>query len=97
MAVLFGVSRYILTPSIFSFLEKIAPGRNSEIQLTDGISELLQNEGVYAHQFKGQRFDCGSKLGYLQAIISFGLKHEEVGAEFKSYLHTLQLNNLNDG
>lgn len=94
----FGVvGRYILTPAIFSFLEKIAPGRNGEIQLTDGISQLLQKEYVYAHQFTGQRYDCGSKLGYLQAIISYGLKHTEVGAEFKAYLNTHQQKNVDDG
>jgi UTP--glucose-1-phosphate uridylyltransferase len=83
----FGVvGRYILTPSIFPILEKILPGRGGEIQLTDAISQLLQKESVYAYQFRGTRFDCGSKLGYLQAIISFGLKHAEIGDAFKEYL-----------
>jgi UTP--glucose-1-phosphate uridylyltransferase len=83
----FGVvGRYILMPSIFPLLEKVRPDPNGEIQLTDAISQLLQKECVYAHQFKGQRFDCGSKLGYLQAIVSFGLKHTEVGSHFKDYL-----------
>ena len=86
----FGVvGRYILTPSIFSFLEKTSPDRSGEIQLTNAISQLLQTELVYAHLFKGRRYDCGSKLGYLQAIISFGLKHKEIGAELKAYLKTL--------
>ncbi len=94
----FGVvGRYILMPAIFSHLEKISPGRNGEIQLTDGISALLQFESVYAHQFKGFRYDCGNKLGYLQAIISLGLKHKEVGAEFKKYVNTLQHQKPDDG
>lgn len=87
MPSLFGVvGRYILTPAIFSFLEKILPGKNGEIQLTDAIAGLLQEEHVHAYPFKGLRFDCGSKLGYLQAIVAFGLKHKEVGDDFKMYL-----------
>lgn len=87
---LFGVvGRYILTPSIFSYLEKVKPDRNDEVQLTDAISLLLQEEPVYAYQFKGERYDCGSKLGYLQAIVSYGLKHKEVGNDFKDYLKTI--------
>lgn len=83
----FGVvGRYILTPSIFPILERVLPGRGGEIQLTDAISQLLQKESVYAYQFKGTRFDCGSKLGYLQAIISFGLKHKEIGKALQEYL-----------
>ncbi len=86
----FGVvGRYILTPDIFSILEKTQPGYNDEIQLTDAISQLLKNESVYGYQFKGQRFDCGSKLGYLEAIVTYGLKHSEVGSQFKQYLDTL--------
>lgn len=83
----FGVvGRYILTSSIFSLLETVQPDQKGEIQLTDAISLLLQNEMVYAHPFKGLRFDCGNKLGYLQAIVAFGLKHKEVGSDFKRYL-----------
>ncbi len=87
----FGVvGRYVLTPTIFSLLEKVQPDKSGEIQLTDAISQLLEKESVYAYQFKGTRFDCGSKFGYLQAIVSFGLKHKEVGDRFKEYLATLQ-------
>lgn len=83
----FGVvGRYILTPNIFSLLEKLPPGHNGEMQLTDAIAQLLKTDSVYAYQFKGQRFDCGSKLGYLQAIVSFALKHKEVGTDFRQYL-----------
>lgn len=87
----FGViGRYILTPGIFASLEKVPPGRNNEIQLTDSIKLLLETESVYAYQFKGTRYDCGDKLGYLQAIISYGLKHDEVGNAFKDYVKTLR-------
>jgi len=83
----FGVvGRYILTPRIFSLLESVKPGQNGEIQLTDAISDLLEKEFVYAYHFLGKRFDCGNKLGYLQAIVSYGLKHPEVGREFLEYL-----------
>lgn len=80
------VGRYILTPRIFKELEKVTPGRNGELQLTDAISMLLEREYVYALKFAGKRFDCGNKLGYLQAIVTFGLKHPEVSEEFRAYL-----------
>ncbi len=87
MPSLFGVvGRYILTPNIFDLLENISPGHNGEMQLTDAVSQLLKTDSVYVYPFKGQRFDCGSKLGYLQAIVSFGLKHKEIGIDFKEYL-----------
>jgi len=89
---LFGVvGRYILTPSIFSLIEKLSPGRNNEIQLTDAISQLLEKESVYAYQFEGKRYDCGDKLGYLQAIVSYGIKHKDVGDDFKRYLKNISL------
>jgi UTP--glucose-1-phosphate uridylyltransferase len=84
------VGRYVLTPRIFSHLRKVTPGAGGEIQLTDGISSLLEEEAVLAYQFKGTRYDCGSKLGYLQATIAFGRKHPEVGAEFSRYLAGLK-------
>lgn len=80
------VGRYILTPDIFNQLEKVKPGANGEIQLTDAIAALLKEESTYALQFEGKRYDCGSKLGYLQAIVNYGIKHPEVGDEFKNYL-----------
>ena len=87
----FGVvGRYILMPEIFEHLERIKPGANGEIQLTDAIDGLLAEQPVYALEFKGKRFDCGSKLGYLQAIVSYGLKHPEVASEFKAYLNDLR-------
>src|SRR5512143_2608272 len=76
------VGRYILTPGIFQHLRSVNPGAGGEIQLTDAISSLLEEEAVLAYQFKGTRYDCGSKLGYLQATIALARKHPEVGKEF---------------
>jgi UTP--glucose-1-phosphate uridylyltransferase len=83
------VGRYILTPRIFYHLENIKPGAGGEIQLTDGIAELLKEEQLLAYRFDGIRYDCGSKLGYLQAQVAFGLKHEELRKEFAAYLKTV--------
>ncbi len=80
------VGRYILTPRIFSLLENITTGSGGEIQLTDAIAKLLLEESVYALQFKGKRYDCGNKLGYLEATLAFGLKHPELAADFKQLL-----------
>ncbi len=77
------VGRYILTPQIFTLLEKTAKGSGNEIQLTDAIAKLLQEEPVYALQFEGKRYDCGSKLGYLEATIAYALKHPELADDFK--------------
>jgi len=85
------VGRYILTPAILEHLEKTPVGKGGEIQLTDAIASLLQQEAVHAWQFSGTRYDCGSKLGYLQATIAYALKHPEIGAEFKKYLQTISL------
>ncbi len=83
------VGRYILTPAIFSYLMKQPPGQNAEIQLTDAIAQLLKEETVRAIRFEGVRYDCGSKFGYLQAVIAFGLKHPELGAQFREHLKSL--------
>ncbi|MFN7836036.1 MAG: UTP--glucose-1-phosphate uridylyltransferase GalU [Burkholderiaceae bacterium] len=80
------VGRYILTPQVFDHLENIDPGSGGEIQLTDGIASLLKEQPVFAYRYHGARYDCGSKLGYLRATISLGLKHHEVGKEFAAYL-----------
>jgi len=85
------VGRYVLTPSIFEHLEKIGQGAGGEIQLTDGIAALMGEEAVYAHRFTGKRYDCGSKLGYLQATVEFALAHPQLGKEFRSYLKHLNL------
>jgi UTP--glucose-1-phosphate uridylyltransferase len=80
------VGRYVLTPRIFSCLEKIGKGAGGEIQLTDGIEALMQYETVLAYRYQGRRFDCGSKLGYLQASVEIGLQHAETGAAFADWL-----------
>src|SRR5271163_2337461 len=83
------VGRYLLTASIFEDLAKIGKGAGGEIQLTDGIARLMQREAVYAFEFEGTRYDCGNKLGYLQATVEFGLKHPSLGGEFAAYLKKL--------
>ena len=80
------VGRYILTPQVFVELEKIQMGVGKEIQLTDGIASLLKRESVFAYEFEGTRYDCGSKLGYLKATVALGMKHAEVGHGFQEYL-----------
>ncbi|MDH5182020.1 MAG: UTP--glucose-1-phosphate uridylyltransferase GalU [Gammaproteobacteria bacterium] len=85
------VGRYILTPTIFKLLKVTKRGAGNEIQLTDAIAALLADEEVYAYPFKGKRYDCGSKLGYLQATVEYGLQHPELNKDFKAYLKTLDL------
>ncbi len=80
------VGRYILTPRIFQLLERTPKGAGGEIQLTDAIAALLTEEQVLAYEFAGQRYDCGSKLGYLRATVEYGLKHPELGKDFHDYL-----------
>ena len=80
------VGRYVLTPAIFDHLKRIKSGSGGEIQLTDAIASLMQEEKVLAYRYAGERFDCGSKLGYLQAMLTFGQRHPEVGDEFSRYL-----------
>ena len=80
------VGRYILAGAIFDDLLRIGKGAGGEIQLTDGIARLMQREPVYAFEFQGKRYDCGSKLGYLQATVEYGLKHSSLGVEFAAYL-----------
>ena len=82
------VGRYILTPAIFDHLETIPRGAGGEIQLTDAIQKLLGDEQVMAYRFEGKRYDCGSKLGYLQATIEFALQHSELREPFLEYLVT---------
>ena len=83
------VGRYLLTPEIFDELERVPRGAGGEIQLTDGIAALLGKQKALAYAFKGTRYDCGSKLGYLQANVQFGLHHPEVAEEFRAFLSKL--------
>jgi UTP--glucose-1-phosphate uridylyltransferase len=80
------VGRYLLTGAVFDDLAKIGQGAGGEIQLTDGIARLMQREAIYAYEFEGKRYDCGSKLGYLQATVEYGLKHPTLGPDFAAYL-----------
>ena len=80
------IGRYVLTGRIFDLLARVTPGAGGEIQLTDAISALLKEEKALAVRLPGRRFDCGSKLGYLQAMVELGLRHPEVGAAFAKYL-----------
>jgi UTP--glucose-1-phosphate uridylyltransferase len=80
------VGRYLLMPEIFDDLAQIGAGAGGEIQLTDGIARLMQRQAIYAYEFEGKRYDCGSKLGYLQATVEFGLAHASLGREFAAYL-----------
>lgn len=84
------VGRYIFTPEIFKHLETLQSIENEEIQLTDAIANLMTEQKVYAYQFSGQRFDCGSKLGYLKATVEYGLRHEELGSAFRHYLTSIK-------
>ncbi len=81
------VGRYILTPRIFDLLENVPKGAGGEVQLTDAIAALLKEEQVLAYEFTGQRYDCGSKLGYLRATVEYALQHPELSQDFLDYLH----------
>jgi UTP--glucose-1-phosphate uridylyltransferase len=80
------IGRYVLTPRIFAHLEGASVGAGGEIQLTDAIAGLLQDERVLAYRFRGVRYDCGSKLGYLQATVALGRRHPEIGPSFDAWL-----------
>jgi UTP--glucose-1-phosphate uridylyltransferase len=80
------IGRYVLTPRIFDLLQEVTPGAGGEIQLTDAISKLLKHERALAVRLPGRRFDCGSKLGYLEATVEYGVRHSEVGQAFARYL-----------
>ena len=83
--------RYILTPGVFDEIRNQPRGVGGEIQLTDGIARLMQHEAVYAFQYEGKRYDCGSKEGFLEATVELALQHPQVGAQFREYLKTLAL------
>lgn len=83
------VGRYILVPRILSILEQTRPGAGGEIQLTDAISMLLNEQRVLAHEFSGIRYDCGSKLGYLKATVEYAMRHPELNSQFTDYLKSL--------
>ena len=82
--------RYVLTPRIFDEIRRLPKGVGGEIQLTDAIAQLMQHEAVYAYQYSGKRYDCGSKEGFLEATVELALQHPQVGAAFRAYLQTIQ-------
>jgi len=82
--------RYILTPGVFDMIRGNPRGAGGEIQLTDGIAKLIDTEGVHAYRYQGKRYDCGSKLGFLEATVDFALKHPEVGPGIQEYLRRLK-------
>lgn len=84
------VGRYVLTPRIFDLLRELGSGSGGEIQLTDAIAQLIRFERVFARRVSGRRYDCGSKLGYLEATVAFGLNHPELGEDFARYLDGLR-------
>jgi len=84
------VGRYVFSNTLMSFLEKTSFGAGNEIQLTDGIKLMLKQEEVFAYTFKGKRYDCGSKLGYLMANIDYGIKNSEFGKELKDYIREIK-------
>jgi len=88
------VGRYLLSPRVFDKLETIGRGAGGEIQLTDGIAALLLEEAVYAYAFEGKRYDCGSKLGYLEATVEYGLNHPQLGEPFAQLLAKLLADRL---
>jgi len=85
------VGRYVFTPEIFAHLERVIPGTGGEIQLTDAIAAMLAERPVLAYEFKGQRYDCGSKIGYLEAAVVYALKHPAVAEQFGAFIAQLQL------
>ncbi len=88
------VGRYVLSNRIFDYLDKLGTGAGGEIQLTDGIAALMKDEKVMAYRYEGQRYDCGSKLGYLEAMTAMGLKHPETAAGYRAFLQRLEASGI---
>jgi len=85
------IGRYVLTPAVFEILSETQAGTGGELQLTDGMRQLLKKERIYAYVFEGRRHDTGDKLGFLKATVDFALQREDLGAEFREYLRGLKL------
>ena len=85
------IGRYVLTPAVFEMLASTSLGTGGELQLTDGLKQLLKKEKIYGYTFEGKRHDTGDKLGFLKATVEFALKRDDLGGEFREYLKTLEL------
>ena len=85
------VGKYIITPDVFDELEKVKPGKDGEIRLADALKSLTKRKAVYGYEFEGRRYDCGSKLGFLEATVELALKHGELNGRFRDYLKSLKL------
>ncbi len=85
------IGRYILTPAVFEMLASTELGAGGELQLTDGLKNLLKKEKIYGYRFEGKRHDTGDKMGFLKATVEFALKREDLGHDFREYLKTLEL------
>lgn len=88
------LGRYIITPEIFDILENTKPGKNGEIQLTDGLKALCKNQAMYAYVFEGKRYDVGDKLGFLEATVDFALKNPELRDGFLEYMKKTVSSNM---
>lgn len=86
-----AIGRYVFTPDIFTSLKQTSVDHHNEIQLTGGIQHLLTKKPIYSYNFGGKRYDCGSKLGYLQAIVELGVNHKEIGGDFSRYIEQYKL------
>jgi UTP--glucose-1-phosphate uridylyltransferase len=86
------VGRYVLTPEVFDVLEQTPPGKNGEVQLTDGLSLLLRDQPMFACRFEGRRFDTGRPLGLIKASVELGLARPDIGPDLREFLRTLDLN-----
>ncbi|MDD3190472.1 MAG: UTP--glucose-1-phosphate uridylyltransferase GalU [Candidatus Pacebacteria bacterium] len=80
------VGKYVITPAVFDELEKVVPGKDGEIRLADAFSNMLGKKAFYGYEFEGKRYDCGSKLGFLEATVNYALKHPEVKDAFRAFL-----------
>jgi UTP--glucose-1-phosphate uridylyltransferase len=85
------IGRYVLTPEIFECITQVEPGSGGEIQLTDGLKQLLRSRPIYAYRFEGTRYDAGDKLGFLKATVEFALQRDDLGGSFREYLKSLKL------
>ena len=85
------VGKYIITSDVFDELEKVKPGKDGEIRLADALKSLISKKAVYGYEFEGRRYDCGSKMGFLEATVEFALKHGELNGRFRNYLKGLKL------